>query len=277
MSLDFESLSDFTLVFNPWTVVDVKGGNTYGIQGISFTNNYLPMAYICFNPSKTNPALINMQAHSGQRLGCCFSTIPSTPPAPAVTPNDKWLISPRMSLGINPQIEFWVKTYNAEFGLERYNMAVSTAGLQPSDFMPLTILPEEAPVNWTKKNYGLQDYAGQDVYIGIQCITDNGFIFMIDDISITSTVGTGDKDASEQLVIFPNPASDQINLKFTAFRMEKLNIKLYDVVGTEIMSWDEVSPAGIISLAIPKVIQGVYVMKIMYGTNEIIRKISVIN
>ncbi len=88
VSLDFESVTDFSLAFNPWTVIDVRSGNTYGFQALSFPHNYQPMAYICFNPAKTTPPLLNMQAHSGQKLGCSFST---TPP---MNPNDKWLISP---------------------------------------------------------------------------------------------------------------------------------------------------------------------------------------
>jgi len=36
MSLDFESLSDFTLDFYPWFIADVKGGNTYQITNHTF-------------------------------------------------------------------------------------------------------------------------------------------------------------------------------------------------------------------------------------------------
>ena len=282
MSLDFESLSDFTLLFNSWTVIDVKGGFTYGINQPGgapyvFPHSNDPMAYICFNPSKTVPVITSLQPHSGQKLGCCFSTIPTTPPALPLTPNDKWLISPKMSLGINPQIEFWVRTYNPFYGDEKYNLAVSVTDLNPSSFIALKDLPESAPDIWTKRTYDLSNYTNPDVYIGIQCITDNGFIFMLDDISITSTVGIVHKTQPLQLAVFPNPAKDRVTLKFGEVRSMKLDISLSNTLGTELRSWYEFSSSGTLTLDIHDVPAGVYILRINHGTEEMIQKISIIN
>jgi PKD repeat protein len=271
MSLDFESLSDFTLAFNPWTTVDAKGGNTYGIQSVTFLHNYEPMAYICFNPSQSTPPLLNMQAHSGQKLGCSFS---STPP---MNPNDKWLISPKMSLGINPQVEFWVKTYNNQFGDERYNVAVSTTDLTPSSFVPLTAQPEAAPADWIKKTYSLASYTNQDVYIGIQCITNDGFIFMIDDISITSTVGIDEGATLEQLVVFPNPAKGYLNLTGQSIGHRQLTIEIVNLLGKTVSTWQEVPAQDRISLNIQHIPKGIYLLRISSGEESVVRKISINN
>ena len=55
----------------------------------------------------------NMSAHSGEKFGACFSSMPPN------NPNDKWLISPQMTLGNNASIIFWVETYNTFYGLEQ--------------------------------------------------------------------------------------------------------------------------------------------------------------
>ncbi|MCX6305867.1 MAG: C10 family peptidase [Bacteroidetes bacterium] len=274
MSLDFESPDDFTMAFNPWTVNDVNGGETYGIKSVTFLHNYLPMAYICFNPEKTTPPLdsTNMHAHGGQKLGCSFSSVPPN------NPNDKWLISPKMSLGLNPQVELWVKTYNDQFaGKERYNIAVSTTELTPSSFTPLTAQPESAPTVWTRKTYSLANYTNQDVYIGIQCVTNDGFIFMIDDISITSSLGTGATNSLERLVIFPNPAKDHLMINCPASSNLPYTIEMINVLGEKIASWSEVPVSGRITLGIQQIPRGIYLVRVASGAEEVIRKISIIN
>ncbi len=275
MSLDFESLSDFTLVFDPWTEIDVRGGNTYGINQSSglpyfFPNTNQPMAYICFNPSKTTPALTNLQPHSGEKLGCCFSSIPPN------NPNNKWLITPRMRLGIDPQIEFWVQSYSLTYGYEKYNVAVSVTDLNPSSFVPVNAVPDSAPITWAKRSYDLSKYTNQNVYIGIQCITNDGFIFMLDDISITSTVGLSDKENPDNLIIFPNPAKEQISLSFSNVKPMELKIGMINAMGNEIRSW-EVSAPGTLTLDIHDVPRGVYILTIKLGDEYYTRKISVIN
>ncbi|MFZ4562220.1 MAG: choice-of-anchor J domain-containing protein [Bacteroidales bacterium] len=276
ISLDFESVSDFSLVFSPWNVLDVRGGNTYGINQPSglpyaFPHANEPMAYICFNPSATTPPMTNLLPHTGQKLGCSFSSVPP------LNPNDKWLITPRMGLGINPRIEFWVQTYNPFYGDEKYNVAVSVSDQKPSSFVLVNATPESAPAAWTKRSYDLSAYTNQDVYIGIQCITDNGFIFLIDDIMIESTVGIGEKMLSDQPVIFPNPATDQINLNFRESKPREMRIKLINAQGVEIRRWNHLVFSETVSLDVHDIPRGVYVLTTENGTEVVSHKVSVVH
>jgi PKD repeat protein len=282
MSLDFESVADFSLTFLPWTVNDVLGGNTYGIvsnTGISYifphTND--SMTYICFNPSKTTPAMTDLLPHAGQKLGCCFSTVPSVPPAPAVTPNDKWLISPKMTLGINPKIEFWVKSYSTQYGNEMYNVAVSTTGLEPASFVALTATPESAPADWTKRSYDLPAYANQNVYIGIQCVTNDGFIFMIDDIAITSTVGVAEQGKFGQFSLYPNPARDRLTLQSENAVQSPVTLELINTLGEKTRSWREAVFNGTMTIGLRDVPEGMYILRITAGNETVNRKITIIN
>jgi hypothetical protein len=175
---DFESYSDFVIDFAPWTNVDVDGSDTYGMNGIDWTNQYAAQSFIVFNPSATTPAVTDMTAHSGDKFVACFAS--TTPP------NNDWLISPMTAVEAGSFVNFWAKSYTADYGLERFKVGVSTTGTDPADFTIITPgAYVEAPVEaWTEYSYDLSAYAGQEVYVGIQCVSNDAFIFMVDDFSI---------------------------------------------------------------------------------------------
>ena len=184
---DFEGYSDFTLNFSPWSVADVDGSGTYGIQDHTFPNNNAAMAYIVFNPAGVEPSMAtdpSIQPHSGSKFAACFAA--TTPP------NNDWIITPQISLGTNSNLSFWVKSYTADYGMERYKVGVSTTNNDPASF---TIISGsnylEAPANaWQQKQFDLSAYDGMDVYVGIQCVSNDAFIFMLDDVVVTSEAAT---------------------------------------------------------------------------------------
>jgi len=179
----FESYSNFALSFSPWTLVDVDGSDTYGITDVDWTNIYAPQAYIIFNPSATTPAQTDpgLQPHTGAKFAACF--------AATAPPNNDWLISQPLVAGTNTSVSFWVKSYTADYGLERYKVGVSTTNTDPSSF---TIISGsnylEAPVTWQLKTFDLNAYNGQTIYVGIQCVSNDAFIFLVDDFEFNTTV-----------------------------------------------------------------------------------------
>jgi len=175
----FESYADFSLEFSPWTLVDVDQSTTYGMSAITWPHAYEAQAYIIFNPTTTTPALTTLTAHTGNKMAACFAS--TTPP------NNDWMISPQTTIGGGNVVKFWAKSYTADYGLERFKVGVSTTGTTPASF---TIISGtnyvEAPVDWTEYTYDLSVYAGQQVYVGIQCISNDAFIFLVDDFFIGS-------------------------------------------------------------------------------------------
>ncbi|MFA6726373.1 MAG: C10 family peptidase, partial [Candidatus Cloacimonadaceae bacterium] len=176
----FETYENFALTFAPWTCVDVDQSTTYGIEA-TFPNCYSPMAYIIFVPSATTPPLTATGVtHTGNKIAASFA-------AATTFPNNDWLITPSL---LNPtQIKFWARSYTAQYGLERFKVGVSTTGTNPSDF---TIISGpnfvEAPVDWTEYTYPITGYTG-NVYIGIQCVSNDAFIFLVDDVLVMGTQG----------------------------------------------------------------------------------------
>jgi hypothetical protein len=192
-----------------------------------------------------------------------------------MNPNNKWLISPKISLGIYPLIELWVRTYNNQFGVEKFNVCVSTTDQNPSSFTPLTTVPEGAPADWTRKAYNIDNYANQEVYIGIQCVTNDGFIFMLDDVFITSTVGLHETNSPDHFAIYPNPATTYLTIASPPARNLPLQIDIISMVGEKICSWNEVPDAGIVRLDIGKITNGIYLLRLTSGKEVVTRKISI--
>ncbi len=207
---DFEGLNDFSLNFDPWTVNDVDSGATYSIEGYSFPNSGNPMAFIVFNPANTTPPLGNdpaLQPHGGDKFGACFSSMPPNT-------NDDWLISPQITLDSNFCISFWVKSYTDQYGLEKYKVAVSTTTNEPDSFTVISgSNPLLAPADaWEKVEFNLSDYDNDTVFVAINCVSEDAFIFMVDDIIIETETGISE-NSEISVRIYPNPASDYLNVE----------------------------------------------------------------
>jgi PKD repeat protein len=273
MSLDFESLGDFTLDFSPWFVADVNGGGTYGIIQHTFPNNGNPFAFIAFNPSQVVPPMTDsvILPHSGNRFGACFSS------APPYNPNNKWLISPKMHLGTNPQIGLWVKTYNLQYGYEKYNIAVSTLTNHPSDFTVVSgPVPLEAPVDWAYRQFNLPDYVNQDVYIGIQCVSDDEFLFMVDDIQISSILAVEEIPQGDWLTLYPNPAQDKIYINFGGRKMIDGTAVLVNNLGMTVANSvfpEEVT--GVVEFNLPSLTNGIYYLAVRDKSRNTVKKIII--
>ena len=173
----FETYDDFVLEFNPWTLVDVDGSATYSIEDYTFPNQNYSGSYIIFNPSMVNPPLTDVVAHSGNKMAACFA-------ATSLLNND-WMITPAITVASGDEVSFFAKSYTDQYGLERFNVAISTTGIAPADFTVISTAPYiEAPLEWTEYAYDLSSYAGQNIYVAIQCVTADAFIFFVDDFLI---------------------------------------------------------------------------------------------
>ena len=189
----FETYENFALTFAPWTTVDVDQSTTYGMTGITWTNAYAAQAYMIFNPSATTPAVTDLATHSGAKMAASFAS--TTPP------NNDWMMSPPITIAANDVVKFWARSYVSTYGLERFKVGVSTTGTAPANF---TIISGtnyiQAPITWTEYTYALNAYAGQTVRIGIQCLSNDAFIFCVDDFFVGQPAARGEIIANAQPV-----------------------------------------------------------------------------
>jgi len=177
---DMESHQDFSISnFGSYTLHDFNGGYTYGISGVSFPNQGEPHAFMVFNPSKTFPQMNHPSVApvSGEKYLVSFASEEGA--------NDGWLVLPKLRITDGMKFTFWARTYTLEYP-ERIRVLLSTTGNNPkTDFKVISDgnyvnLPEE----WTYFSYDLTEYARQEVYLAINCVSTDGFFMMLDDISV---------------------------------------------------------------------------------------------
>ncbi len=180
----FEEYEDFSLDLSPWTQYDGDGSTSYGIQDVSFINSGYTGSFIVFNPTATSPAFgASWTAYSGNKYAAAFA---------ATTPdNNDWLISPAIQVGSSAMVSFWARSVVADYGLERFRVLYSTTGNNCSDFTNYLSGSAgsylEAPVAWTQYEYELPpSCANSTVYIAIQCVSSDAFVFMVDDFRVFS-------------------------------------------------------------------------------------------
>lgn len=248
---DFESYAPFTI--NPasqWTFVDVDESGTYGFQGISFDNAYSPMAFIVMDFEAIG--IETMTGHSGTQFLASFAA--TTPP------NDDWIISPQLN-GNAGSITFFARTYTDNYGLERMRVLASST---TNDIASFSQISEGSYVSvpaddWTSYTYS---YPAGTKYVAINCVSNDAFVFMLDDITISTGVGIQDVEAS-QFSIYPNPATEILYVEGEGVA------EVYNTLGQMVIS-NEVN--GTAQINVSNLESGVYFVRMNGDTQRFIKK-----
>lgn len=155
-----------------WTFIDVDQSGTYGFSGLSFPNAYSAMAFMVFDQSEIG---LDTMAHSGDKVFADFASTSGN--------NDDWMISPELA-GCAQTVSFYAKSYTTQYGAESFEFYYSTGSPAIDDMVLLQEVPE-VPEDWTEYTFDLPEGA---MYFAIRCVSEDRFIFLVDDI--TFTVGT---------------------------------------------------------------------------------------
>ncbi len=175
---DFESAEPFSVDnFSPCTTYDGDGSATYSIQGTTFTNQGYTGAFIAFQDGVGN----GLYSHGGTAFGACFAA--TTPP------NNDWFILPAITIEQGDIFSFWAMEYTDDYP-EAFKVGVYRGDGSFSSYLAgsanTSITPTE---DWTEYSYDLSSYAGQTIQLAIQCVSNDAFIFGIDDIFVGNSNG----------------------------------------------------------------------------------------
>jgi len=214
----FETYTDFAITgVGAWTLTDVDQRPTYGFTGVTFANSGVAKSFQVFNATTTVAPLTpsdnaDWTARTGNKHMVCFAAVPNA----AQPSNNDYLISPAITLGAEGNLlSFWAKSCDATYGDEEFTVLISTTGTAVDDFADLPdMFGLLTPNDKTFYEYtaNLDEYAGQQVYIAIQCTSADQFGFAVDDFKVTATT-LGVKDLfSKNFTVYPNPANTVINI-----------------------------------------------------------------
>ncbi|MPS71794.1 MAG: T9SS type A sorting domain-containing protein [Chryseobacterium sp.] len=227
----FESYTDFAISnVGSWTLLDVDNSPSGGFNGITFPNgNGTNKAFQVFNSTTTTPVLTptstsNWTARTGQKTMTSFYLSSGAS-------NNDWLISPKIQLAADGgALSFWAKSCDATYGAEKYRVYISTTGTAVADFTPLSaVQTTPSDVTWHEFTTSLSAYAGQQVYIAIQCSSTDQFGFAVDDFKVTTSIAPTTAPNCSTLT---SPANGAIDVAFTSTTLswaQSAGAESYDV------------------------------------------------
>lgn len=187
----FESYDDFVINPSPWITWSEYDVRNYGMTGVSFPNDDQPYVMLIMNPNETDPPIVeDNPAQDGDKYA--IVTVKTGSP----TLDNKWVITPELSFNETSQLNFWGRSITDAYGLERIRVMVSTSGSDPDDFTKISEGDYmEVPVDWTEYTYSLSAFAGETGYVAINYVSDDSFIFMLDNFKVTA-----EEDTPEDLI-----------------------------------------------------------------------------
>ncbi len=147
---------------------------------------------------------------------------------------------------------------------DKAGSTLSTAPASSSSFTPTSS-------QWVTNNINLSAYVGQpNIIIRFHAISDYGNNLFIDKINTGSGTGVEEPTAENFLQIFPNPASDLINI----VNAENSDVMLYDVFGKLVTSATDIDKD--FQLNVSNLAKGTYIIKIVNGENISTQKVAII-
>ncbi|WP_306350192.1 T9SS-dependent choice-of-anchor J family protein [Flavobacterium sp. '19STA2R22 D10 B1'] len=277
----FETYNNFAIAnIGTWTLTDIDGAATYGIEvgtppvPVVFENSGYTGSFIIFNRSATAP-MVNeaWAAHTGDKVIACFNAVVDGQ-SPAQGPNNDWLISPQIQLGTaGNSLTFWAKSAAGNYPDERFKVGVSTTGTATTNFTVVSPAPYvQTTAAWTQYTYNLDTYAGQNVYISINCISNDQFALLIDDFKVTATTLGTDDFLANKFAVYPNPAKDVLNLTNT-INAEVKNISITDLNGRIVKQNNYNGVANQIQINVADLAKGAYILTINSDQGSVTKKI----
>lgn len=208
--MNFDYCDDFAVgdeLVPKWKSVETSGAfYTFGLQDIDHPHDQEPVGFMAF-PNGITPGG-ELTSHSGNLLGVVFGSCDDYGQG---LETNSWLISPKVKLNAGKaKMSCYVKSSTNRYDLERYNVLVSTTNDELESFEQVGETREAPADKWTFVSVDLSQYAGKEVYVAIQCVSNNSFVFMIDDIAVGDAAGCERLSESIRATVYPNPAHDLI-------------------------------------------------------------------
>jgi hypothetical protein len=162
-----------------WIMLDVDGQATSGPSFHNFPNKGLPMSFIVYNPSETDPVntFQEFEPRTGDKV---FMSISSNS-----GPSENWMITKELAPHNGGTFSFYTKGTFSFFGNESFKVAYSMSGSNPADFTYFNNgNPYEPTFNWARYEFSIP--AGAK-HIAIICVS-YAVALLVDDVEFVTTV-----------------------------------------------------------------------------------------
>ena len=172
-----------------WTYIDGDGASTGSFQNIEYTNEGQPMAYIVLDQTQMSGNANTVQGHSGNKFfGSAYAKSSGGWGGSSAVQNNDWIISPELNFTEPFTFSFWARSYSSSYSSEQFYAAYSTTGMAQNDFTNLNSSATTTTTTWTEYTYTVPANAK---YVAIHCVSNDQYIFCVDDITISGRVING--------------------------------------------------------------------------------------
>lgn len=148
-------------------------------------------------------------------------------------------------------------TWHMLFGKVGYGLATASATTE-------LFYPHNSS-QWKSEVFSLSEFTG-NVLIRFHVVNGNGNNLYLDNVNLTFPAGTPDKRPPEEYLVFPVPASSEINITGLPLHTE---VRITDLTGKLMMKQETVNSNMI--LDIRKFSRGVYILKSCLGVKKIVK------
>ena len=170
---------------------------------------------------------------------------------------DEWAISPAITLpadASNIGIAWYVRMVEYQGIQNSYELRVSTTGRNIADFTTILHSETGATTSYVYRGRSLANFGGQTIYLAFHNISPmGGDNLFIDDIHVGTGVGINDVN-NINVAVYPNPASDKLNIEGEGIS----EVQLMDINGRTVMTANNGGMLNIASLT-----NGVYVIRVV--------------
>ncbi|NVK63761.1 MAG: T9SS type A sorting domain-containing protein [Flavobacteriales bacterium] len=143
---------------------------------------------------------------------------------------DRWLITPPLALGAYGNFIYWDARSHDPSYPDDYQVLVSTTDTQLSSFTDVIGSVQQEYATWYSRSADLSSsgYQNQTIYVAFVNTTDDGFALYVDNIRVEVEDPVGINELNDiSLSVYPNPVSNQLNIKTDA------SIELIEVVSLD--------------------------------------------
>ena len=158
---------------------------------------------------------------------CAASTSYYNPPGQSAD----YLVTPKITLSTFTKLVWSARSYDASYP-DDYLVLISSTDSLTSSFTDTLMVVEAEDYTWHTRSIqlDLEGYASQDVYIAFKNITNDGYILMIDDVTLLgSDFASVSGEEALRYNIYPNPCSNEL---FVANFQTGDVVTIYGIDGT---------------------------------------------
>lgn len=193
---------------------------------------------------------------------------------------ENYLFSPAIDLTgyTTVRVEYFIAAAGSDYYEEHYKCVVAenpdVASANDGEILiEETLTAEESGGVWAQRDFDISSFAGQTIYLGwVHYNCTDMYKLMLDSVTVYAVDNTGmDLQDEVTFTFFPNPAQDQITLRYSG--TEKAKAEIYTLNGQLIRRMEHIGNNAIITVAdLPA---GTYILRVDNGNAQMSQKFTI--